>query len=50
MQLKLVEDAGSERELRHRGAVDQDVLVARDLFGARPDNVFLVKAAYWMGR
>jgi hypothetical protein len=31
IDLKLVKDAGSERELRGSGAVDQHVLVARSL-------------------
>ena len=33
MYLELVEDAGSERELRGSGAVDQHVLLARSLLG-----------------
>ena len=33
MDLDLVEDAGGERELRGSGAVDQHVLVARNLLG-----------------
>jgi hypothetical protein len=33
MNLELVKDAGSERELRGSGAVDQHVLVARSLLG-----------------
>ena len=33
MDLELVEDAGGERELRDRGAVDQHVLVARRPLG-----------------
>src|SRR5215218_3562374 len=33
MELDLVEDTGSERELRGSGAVDQHVLVARSLLG-----------------
>jgi hypothetical protein len=33
MYLELVEDAGSERELRGSGAVDQNVLVALSLLG-----------------
>ena len=35
MYLELVEDAGSERELRGSGAVDQNVLVTRSLLGLR---------------
>ena len=33
MDLQLVEDAGGERELRGRGAVDHHVLLARGLLG-----------------
>ena len=33
MELHLVEDAGSESELRGPGAVDEHVLVARSLLG-----------------